>query len=186
MKRPQLTPTQQAVLRFTMAVLLTLAAMAGLWVVRHYDLISKVGYAGIFLLGFLANATIILPAPSWAVTIFATATLHPFFVAVAAGAGEALGEITGYLAGSSGSIVLEDRDNYQRSARLMKRWGVWFIMVLAFIPNPAFDLVGILAGALRMPVPKFLWGTFLGKFARDLLLAYGGYGLLSHFHFLGR
>ena len=181
MKRPRLSPKQQAILRFVLAVLITAVAMAGLWLVKQYDVISKVGYAGVFLLGFLANATIILPAPSWAVTIVASTTLHPFFVALAAGLGEALGEITGYLAGSSGSIVLEDRENYQKSARLMKRWGVWFIMVLAFIPNPAFDIVGIIAGALRMPVAKFLWGAFLGKFMRALLLAYGGYGLFNHF-----
>jgi len=180
-KRPQLTPQQQAILRFVLAMTITAIAMVGLWLVRQYDVISKVGYAGVFVMGFLANATIILPAPSWAVTIFASTTLHPFFVALAAGMGESLGEITGYLAGSSGSIVLEERENYQKSARLMKRWGVWFIMVLAFIPNPAFDIVGIIAGALRMPVTKFLWGAFLGKFARALLLAYGGYGIFNHF-----
>jgi len=179
--RPQLSPKQQAILRFVLAVLITIIAMLGLWFVKEHDIISKVGYAGVFVLGFLANATIILPAPSWAVTIFASATLHPFFVALAAALGEALGEITGYLAGSSGSIVLEERESYQKSARLMERWGVWFIMGLAFIPNPAFDLVGILAGALRMPVAKFLWGTFLGKFVRALLLAYGGYGIFTHF-----
>ncbi len=161
--------------------MITAIAMAGLWLVKQYDIIDKVGYVGVFVLGFLANATIILPAPSWAVTIVASATLQPFFVALAAGLGEALGEITGYLAGSSGSIVLEDRENYQKSARLMKRWGVWFIMILAFIPNPAFDIVGIIAGALRLPVAKFLWGTFLGKFIRALLLAYGGYGVFNHF-----
>jgi len=180
-KRPQLSPKQQAILRFALAVIITVGAMLGLWLVKQYDIIGKVGYAGVFVLGFLANATIILPAPSWAVTIFASATLNPFFVALAAGMGEALGEITGYLAGSSGSIVLEERENYQKSARLMKRWGVWFIMFLAFIPNPAFDIVGIIAGALRMPVAKFLWGTFLGKFVRALLLAYGGYGVFNHF-----
>ncbi len=180
MKRPQLTPKQQAILRFALAILITVIAMVGLWFVQRYDVIGKVGYAGVFALGFLANATIILPAPSWAVTIVASATLHPFFVALAAGAGEALGEITGYLAGSSGSIVLEERESYKKSARLMKRWGVWFIMGLAFIPNPAFDIVGIIAGALRLPVAKFLWGTFLGKFIRALLLAYGGYGVFNH------
>ena len=184
MKRPRLTPKQQALLRIALAVTITLLAMAGLLLIRQYDIIGKVGYVGVFILGFLSNATIILPAPSWAVTILASTTLHPFFVALAAGMGESLGEITGFLAGSSGSIVLEDRPSYQKSTRLMKRWGVWFIMVLAFIPNPAFDIVGILAGALKMPVVKFLWGTFLGKFLRALLLAYGGYGVFVHL--LGR
>jgi len=180
-KRPRLTPKQQAFLRITLAIVITLLAMVALWFLRESGVLQNLGYAGVFLVGLLANATIFLPAPSWALTIAAGATLNPLFVALAAAAGEALGEITGYLAGSSGSIVLENRESYQKSARLMKRWGVWFIMILAFIPNPAFDIVGILAGALRMPVAKFLWGTFLGKLLRALLLAYGGYSVFNHF-----
>jgi membrane protein YqaA with SNARE-associated domain len=180
-KRPQFSPKQQVALRIGAAVALTFMAIAALIWIKQSGMLENMGYLGVFLLGMLANATIFLPAPSWAVTIAAGATLNPLLVAMAAGAGEALGELTGYLAGSSGSIVLEDRENYQKSARLMKRWGVWFIMFLAFIPNPAFDIVGILAGALRMPIPKFLWGTFLGKFLRAVLLAYGGYGVFNHF-----
>jgi len=180
-KKPQLSPRQQVFLRIGLAIVITLFAMAALWFLRESGALQNLGYVGVFLVGMLANATILLPAPSWALTIAAGATLNPLMVAFAAAAGEALGEITGYLAGSSGSIVLEDRESYQKSARLMKRWGVWFIMALAFIPNPAFDIVGIIAGALRMPVPKFLWGAFLGKFARALLLAYGSYGVFNHF-----
>jgi membrane protein YqaA with SNARE-associated domain len=180
-KRPQLSPKQQAFLRIILAIVLTGLAMAALWLLRESGVLQNLGYVGVFIVGLLANATIFLPAPSWALTIAAGAALNPLPVALAAAMGEALGEITGYLAGSSGSIVLENREGYQKSARLMKRWGVWFIMFLAFIPNPAFDFVGILAGALRMPVPKFLWGAFLGKFLRALLLAYGGYGIFNHF-----
>jgi membrane protein DedA with SNARE-associated domain len=180
-KRPQLTPKQQAIFRIGLAILITVFAMVALWLLRESGALQSLGYVGVFIVGFLANATIFLPAPSWALTIAAGATLNPLPVALAAAMGEALGEITGYLAGSSGSIVLENRESYQKSAKLMKRWGVWFIMILAFIPNPAFDFVGILAGALRMPVPKFLWGTFLGKLLRALLLAYGGYGVFNHF-----
>ena len=181
MKRPRLTPKQQAFLRIALAIIFTLLAMVALWLLRESGALQNLGYVGVFLVGLLANATIFLPAPSWALTIAAGAALNPLLVAFAAATGEALGEITGYLAGSSGTIVLENREGYQKSARLMKRWGVWFIMVLAFIPNPAFDIVGILAGALRMPVAKFLWGTFWGKFLRALLLAYGGYGIFNHF-----
>jgi len=180
-KRPQLTPKQQAFFRISLAILITAFAMAALWLLQRSGMLQNLGYVGVFIVGFLANATIFLPAPSWALTIAAGVTLNPLLVALFAGAGESLGEITGYLAGSSGSIVLEDKESYQKSARLMKRWGVWFIIFLAFIPNPAFDIVGILAGALRMPVAKFLWGTFLGKFLRAILLAYGGYGIFNHF-----
>ena len=180
MKKLPLTSKQRAFLRIGLALLITVFAMVALWMLRESGALKRLGYAGVFIVGFLANATIFLPAPSWALTIAAGATLNPLAVALAAAMGESLGEITGYLAGSSGSVVLENRESYQKSTKLMQRWGVWFIMILAFIPNPAFDIVGILAGALRVPVFKFLWGTFMGKIVRALLLAYGSYGVFNH------
>ena len=53
----------------------------------------------------------------------------------------------------------------------MKRWGPLAVFVLAFIPNPAFDIAGITAGALHMPVWQFLLAAWLGKSLRFILLA---------------
>ncbi len=59
------------------------------------------------------------------------------------------------------------------------RYGGWAILILAFIPNPLFDMAGLLAGALKMKVHKFLFWTWLGKILKMMLFAYGGASLLG-------
>jgi membrane protein YqaA with SNARE-associated domain len=138
------------------------------------DQLAPYGYPGIFIVSFLANATIILPAPGIAVVFAMGAVFPPVGVAVAAGAGATLGELVGYLAGYSGRAVIENRKYYTpllswMAAHRMQSYLVIFI--LAAIPNPLFDLAGIAAGVLRMPVFPFLLIVFLGKTLKMLLFA---------------
>jgi uncharacterized membrane protein YdjX (TVP38/TMEM64 family) len=58
----------------------------------------------------------------------------------------------------------------------MGKYGLWVIFVLAAIPNFLFDLAGIVSGAIKIPVYKFLLVTWAGKFIRYLLIAYLGAG----------
>lgn len=132
------------------------------------------GYPGIFLVSLLANSTVILPAPGIAITFAMGALFHPVGVALAAGTGAALGELTGYLAGFSGQGVVENVSLYNRLKGWTQRYGGWAILVLAFIPNPFFDLAGAAAGALRMPLRRFLTWVWLGKVAKMLAIAYAG------------
>lgn len=138
--------------------------------------LQRYGYSGLFLLSLLANATIILPAPGLALT-FGAGTLKglsPLWVGVVAGAGATLGELSGYMAGFSGQAVIENRQAYERFERWMKRYGPVTIVALAFIPNPLFDLAGMLSGALKMPVHRFLLWCALGKIPKMILVAYAG------------
>jgi len=61
----------------------------------------------------------------------------------------------------------------------MQRYGIWAVLLLSFIPNPAFDIAGIVAGAMRMPLWKFLLFCWIGKILKMLVFAYGGAGLLD-------
>ena len=45
------------------------------------------------------------------------------------------------------------------------------IFKLAAIPNPLFDIGGLVAGALGMPIWRFLLSVWLGKSLRFALLA---------------
>ena len=141
--------------------------------------LSGYGYAGVFILSALTNATIIIPAPSWIIPIAAATSLDPFWVGIVAGTGQTVGELTGYIAGASGKIIVEDRQRYERLSSLANRYGLWAFTVLAFIPNPVFDLAGITAGALGISVIRFFFAAWIGKTARAILLAYGGYGILG-------
>lgn len=132
------------------------------------------GYPGIFLFSILANATILIPVPGVVFTSAMGAVFNPLFVSLAAGAGAALGELSGYLAGFSGQAVVEDSPRYQRVVRWMEKYGDITILILAFIPNPLFDLAGIVAGILKMPVWKFLAFCVIGKILKMMMFAYAG------------
>ena len=132
------------------------------------------GYPGIFLFSILANATILIPIPGVVFTSAMGAVFNPFWVSIAAGAGAALGELSGYLAGFSGQAVVENAERYQRVVRWMEKYGDITILVLAFIPNPLFDLAGMVAGILKMPVWKFLIYCVIGKILKMVMFAFTG------------
>ena len=136
--------------------------------------LAALGYAGIFLVSLLGNATIILPAPSLALVFAMGSALPPLLVGLVAGAGEALGELTGYAAGFGGRAVIENQKGYQRMAAWMQVRGGITIFILSMIPNPFFDLAGIAAGTLRYPVRRFLLFCWLGKTIKTTVVAWAG------------
>jgi membrane protein YqaA with SNARE-associated domain len=132
------------------------------------------GYPGIFLLSFMAYATVLLPAPGIAVVFTMGAVFHPLGVALAAGSGAALGELSGYLTGFSGQVAIERTAAYERLAGWMQKNGPLTILLLSALPNPFFDLAGVAAGALRMPVSRFLIWCWIGESLKMLFFAYAG------------
>jgi membrane protein YqaA with SNARE-associated domain len=139
------------------------------------DILQRYGYPGIFLLSVLASATIVLPAPGLVFVAGAGALgLNPIGVGLAAGLGATVGELSGYITGWSGQAVIENRELYDRLVAWMRRYGVWVIAVLAFLPLPVFDLAGVAAGALKMPVARFLIFCALGKIPKMTLVALAG------------
>jgi membrane protein YqaA with SNARE-associated domain len=140
------------------------------------------GYAGIFLISIAANATIIIPLPGVAFTTAMGAIFDPIGVAVAAGLGAAIGEITGYMAGFSGQGFAGHSAQFLRLTTWMKahqRLTYGVIMLLALIPNPLFDLAGMASGALKLPLWKFLLASGIGKILKMLMFAYAGFYSIS-------
>ena len=142
---------------------------------ENIQYLEQFGYLGIFLASLLTNASLILPVPGVLITSAMGAVFNPFYVALAAGGGATLGEITGYLAGFSGQTIIEKAKWHEKLESWMQKYGDWTILVMAFIPNPAFDVVGIMAGAMKIPIHRFLFFCFIGKVLKMLVFAYGGY-----------
>jgi uncharacterized membrane protein YdjX (TVP38/TMEM64 family) len=157
-------------------VLLAVIALTIFLVIKREEIqaLKAYGYPGIFLFSILANATIFVPVPGVMFTSAMGAVFNPLFVSIAAGAGAALGELSGYMAGFSGQPVVEGSERYQRVVRWMEKYGDVTILVLAFIPNPLFDLAGIIAGILKMPIWKFLIYCVIGKILKMMIFAYAG------------
>ncbi|NPA30403.1 MAG: VTT domain-containing protein [Chloroflexi bacterium] len=132
------------------------------------------GYLGLFLITMLSNATVIFPAPGLVLPFSMGAVLHPFWVALVAALGATVGELSGYLAGFSGQAFVEDYRAYHRVRALMQRYGDGVLFVLAALPTPLFDLAGIVAGATRIPLRRFVLWTFAGKLVKMLAVTYAG------------
>lgn len=138
---------------------------------------ARFGYPGIFIFTLLTYATVILPAPGATVIVIMGAVFNPFWVGVVAGAGAALGELTGYAAGYSGRAVIENVRVYRRIRDWMQHSPgktFWGLILLSALPNPAFDVAGIAAGVLRVPLARFLGALLIGETIKMWLFAYGG------------
>ncbi|TAL48305.1 hypothetical protein EPN87_00820 [archaeon] len=142
-------------------------------------LVISFSYLGLFLAGLISSSTIILPLPLYGLVFFAVGLgLNPWLASLAAGAGSALGELTGYFLGRGGHAVIQKK--YRRSKfmagsmKFFRRFGFVTIIATAFLPFP-FDFIGILSGISRYDMKKFLLATFIGKTAKILLIAYAGY-----------
>lgn len=135
---------------------------------------AQFGYFGAFLIMLIANATVILPAPGVAVVFAMGGLLNPLGVALAAGAGGTLGEMTGYLAGYGGQAAVENTQVYNRILPWVQKYGAWVILVLSAIPNPFFDIAGIAAGISKIPLWKFLLACWVGQTIKMSMFAFAG------------
>jgi membrane protein YqaA with SNARE-associated domain len=174
-----MTSAQRLKVLRLLALLVVIGLSVFIFAIRDQaEALAQYGYAGIFLLSILANATIILPAPGIAIVFAMGGVFNPVGTALAAAAGSTIGELSGYLAGFSGRGVIENQALYDRLIGWMQHnrlIGLLAIFVLAAIPNPLFDMAGIAAGALKIPVWQFLLSCGLGKTIKMLIFAYAGY-----------
>jgi membrane protein YqaA with SNARE-associated domain len=152
---------------------LAIAAAAAL-LFRQFTFLQNIGYAEIFIVSLVSSATILLPMPGFALVFAAAPYLNPFLLGIAAGAGSGIGEISGYLAGFAGHNAVERTSIFRSHKKQIEKYGAASIFILALIPNPAFDMAGIAAGAIEMKWWKFLAATVAGKSIRYVLLAYTG------------
>lgn len=170
-----LTKERRLALARIMALFVVIALSVFVFSIRDQaEELAVYGYPGIFVLSFLAYATVLLPAPGVAVVFTMGSIFNPLGVALAAGSGAALGELSGYLAGFSGQAVVERADVYERLTRWMKKNGSLTVFLLAAIPNPFFDLAGLAAGSLKMPVVRFFIFCWMGEVVKMGIFAFAG------------
>lgn len=177
-----MTPERRLAVTRVIILLVVIVISAYIFSIRDQaEKLAVYGYPGIFLLAFLSYATVLLPAPGVAVVFTMGAVFNPLGVALAAGAGAALGELSGYMAGFSGQAVIEGTKTYERLTRWMRRNGPLTVLVLSAVPNPFFDLAGVAAGALKMHVPRFLLWCWIGETIKMLFFAFAGSTSLDRF-----
>jgi membrane protein YqaA with SNARE-associated domain len=165
--------------RSLLQVVLTLGALGALsalflFVPIDYQKVGDWGYLGIFIVVFIATASFILPIPYLLIVARAGIFLDPWLLAGVAGLAAALGEMTGYLVGVTGSNLIARGKWYCKAEHWLSAYGFWCIAVFSFIPNPFFDAIGFAAGILRYSIWRFMVACFIGKGLKFLLAAFAG------------
>ncbi|MCI0784315.1 MAG: VTT domain-containing protein [Chloroflexi bacterium] len=160
------------------ALMLTLFAIGFFYFSTDVSNLASYGYFGVFVISLVGAASILLPSPAVVSVLGGGALLNDFlgvpawfWVGIVAGLGEAIGEFSGYAAGYGGRVFIEDRPSYARIRRWMERRGALTLFVMSTIPNPAFDLVGLTAGAVQMPMRRFFLSVLAGKTIKNMWLA---------------
>lgn len=130
---------------------------------------GEVSYLGLCVLCFLASVTILLPAPSLMLVASCALVLNPFLVALAAALGSTLGESAGYALGAAA------QDLSPRFQKLLEKLAgkihnqTLLVFLLAVLPLPFFDIIGIYSGGTKLHLAKFFGACFVGKFLKMLV-----------------
>ena len=144
-----------------------------------FENLKTYGYLGAFVISIILNATVIIPVSNMAIISSLGGVLPlPYVVGLAGGIGAAIGEMTGYIAGRSGRGLLSKSNLYNRVEGWVKKRG-WIAVFLLSIFPVVFDIVGIIAGALRMPIWRFFLAVWLGRTIIYIVAAYVGERLFS-------
>ena len=148
---------------------------------------ASTAYLLVFGVTLVSNAAILVPVVLHVSIMIAVAKMmmevSPWgfvLVALVASVAGALGEITGYYAGYFGKRIvhLENAPGYDRLVGWMERYGPWGIFLISVQPILPVDIAGLLAGASKIPVWKFLLPCWAGKFIKYLLACYLGEAFL--------
>ena len=172
------------------ALLTTAFALVFFYFSADISQLKTYGYAGLFVINLVGAASIMMPSPAAASVFGGGALLDGFlgvpaflWVGLVAGLAESIGEFTGYAAGYGGRIIVENRPEYRRIHGWMQRHGVITMFFMSVIPNPLFDIAGLAAGAVQMPVGRFFLAVLGGKVTKDIYLAgIGGLGAAIFAH----
>ena len=139
---------------------------------------SSLGLFGLFVVNFVSSATFFVSAPAFLTIISGGNLYSPILVAIIAALGACLGDMLGFAFGHSGRRLTKKKLDQHKTIRFLEkhfhRHGALIIFLLAIIPNPFFDAIGILAGVVNYPPFKFFAIMLVGRFIRYWALAQVG------------
>lgn len=150
------------------------------------ELFEQFGYWAVFFGVMLENAG--LPVPGETILLFAAFLAYegdfylPYVIAWAV-FGATLGDNIGFLIGWRGGRPLLERytrkskhihNRLVQAERFFARHGAWTVFIARFVTGLRV-FAGPLAGALRMPWPRFLFFNFSGAVVWSIVISVVGY-----------
>ncbi|MBI4219769.1 MAG: VTT domain-containing protein [Chloroflexi bacterium] len=180
---PCLTRLQQVTAIALLASWTIGSVIAGRYLEIDDSIAARYGYVALFIVCAAGSLTLFLPVPGLALVFAAGPHLNPALAALAASTGMTVGMLPSYVAGTKGIVGFRDRlagaspvirRALVRTEKWMGKIGATTSFAVAAIPNPIFDVAGLLAGSLRMPLWRFALGTFGGKAVQAFVVAVAG------------
>jgi membrane protein YqaA with SNARE-associated domain len=177
---------QKRWLEMTLYVVILVGVSFGLTYLLRYlmayfnipiDRFATTAYLVVFLVTLVSNAGIFVPIFFHISIMMTVADLwDPVLVALVASVAGTLGEISGYYAGYLGKRIaqLENVPGYNRLVGWMSRYGPLGIFLISAQPILPFDIAGLLAGASKLPLWKFILPCWAGRFPKYLVACYLG------------
>ena len=173
--------------------LLLFAVLAPLAIQRFLTIdpkvVGPVGIPMIILLGFIGSVTVIILVPVLPLVFTGAAILNPVGLVIAAAASITAGMAVCYILGRRGHsraarVSAESQASLPAPISSFYSWSTDNVGTASFLiaatPNPMFDYAGIVAGAGRVDVRRFLAGTFFGKMAQASVITFLGHTVGGH------
>lgn len=134
------------------------------------------GYPGIFVVSMIWNSTVLVPIPSFWTYFFWGTVFNPYLVGLVGGSGAAVGELTAYMAGRSGRVMIQGRrfKVYTRVEEWIGKWGLIVIFAFNLVPFFPFDIVGIAAGVAHIPIWQYYLAAAAGRSLAYGFIAFAG------------
>ena len=170
---------------------MTLYGLLELLAVFAIDVISKIGYLGVFFL--MVMESMVIPIPSELVLPFAGFLISRgdfsfVWVMIASSLGSITGSLISYYMGKFGGnafvirygkYVLLDVEDLKKTERWFEKRGEYTIFISRFIPVVR-HLISIPAGIGKMDLKRFCLYTVAGASMWNFILVYAGYLLGEH------
>ena len=154
-----LAPRSNSTFRHKVATVIWLSILIVVVMAVFQDTIAHLGswgYLGAFLINGISSASIVLPAPGGAIVLLMAPDYNPLLLGIAAGLGGAVGSLTSYLVGAHARPAFQGRRSYSLAYRIMHRFGSVILLFATLMPISPGDFAGLLAGATRYPLRKYI------------------------------
>lgn len=133
------------------------------------------GEGGLFLLAFAESSFFPIPPDALLIPLALLVPSLAIYYALITTIGSVLGAVAGYYLGKTGRKVktinsIFQKNSIKRVESYFKKYGAWAVGISAFTPIP-YKIFTILAGMIRVNLPKFVIASIIGRGARFLIEA---------------
>ncbi|GEM_PF-912017 len=148
------------------------------------ELVRRIGYSALIVAGIVSGLTFFLPVPVLPLVFAVSGVADPAIAAGVTAASMTTGMMGTYFIGKHRAKLpkkfLQEGNGFaavwaRRAERWLRGTTVSSSFLLALVPNPIYDFAGVIAGSVRVPCLKFLFGTFMGKAVQTAIVAALGY-----------